>query len=94
MDRDYIIHIVNLDVFGGLRDIDMIPITYQFLLEKGKDPEIVSKFIDMLKSSTFNRVLLIHCFNTALEYFEHKFGVCRLYECTKDGERIKVIKVF
>ena len=76
MDRDDIVRICRDVEFDtpSLEDVTKLLMTY--CIEKGKDPQISKKFVDLIIiTSFFSR----HCVKEALKYYQSKYGVVRLY---------------
>lgn len=76
MDRDEIVRISRLASNGGLSDNDVALVILQYCLEHNKPLEKIQIFISFLLRTPF----ISSYFNTALEYFKKKFGICELLE--------------
>lgn len=75
MDRDDIVRICRDVEFGtpSLEDVTKLLMTY--CIEKGKDPQISMKFVDLIINTSFSG----HCVKEALNHYQSKYGVVRLY---------------
>ena len=85
MDRNEILSLTRKINSGYLETEDMLRVTVDYCIEKGKDMLISQQFVTtLLKSGK-----IMGPFSTALEYFQKKFSICTLTD-TKG----KVITIF
>lgn len=96
MDRNETVRISRLANFGGLTESDANIILMSYCLEHDKPYYETSMFV-MKALSDVN--LLRHCFNIALEYYERKFTICKLWSSPSSnplniqGQR-KLLQIF
>lgn len=76
MDRDETVRISRLANFGGLTESDASILLMSYCLEHEKPYYETNMFVIKVLS---DENLLRHCFNTALEYYERKFTVFKLW---------------
>lgn len=88
MDRDEVIRISRLVSFGGLTDSDISNILINYCLEHSKPQHETTLFVTFLLT---NRILLLAYFDYALEYYEKKFAICKLW--SNQGQR-KLLQIF
>lgn len=62
----------------------ILPIISSYCEEKGKSGDSISKLLTALQA---NMALLEQCFITALEYFERKFTICKLYKVIEPNQK-------
>ena len=85
MDRNEILSLTRKINSGYLETEDMLRVTVDYCIEKGKDMLISQQFVTTLLRSG----KIMGPFSTALEYFQKKFSICTLTD-TKG----KVITIF
>ena len=74
MDRNEILSLTRKINSGYLETEDMLRVTVDYCIEKGKDMLISQQFVTtLLKSGK-----IMGPFSTALEYFQKKFSICTL----------------
>lgn len=76
MDRNETIRIAKLVAFGGLTESDASILLIQFCKENGKTS---IEAVDFVTSILRNKELLLYCINVALDFYERKFTVCKLW---------------
>ena len=82
MDRDEIVRISRLAAFGGLTDVDVTLVLMNYCLEHGKDAYKTQLFITYLLRTP----LSLDYFKEALEFWEKKFTINKLYSKPQIGE--------
>lgn len=96
MDRDETVRISRLANFGGLTESDVNIVLMNYCLEHGKPYYETSLLIIKVLSDSS---LLRHYFGTALEYYERKFTICKLWSSpdsnplNPQGQR-KLLQIF
>lgn len=74
MDRNEILSLTRNTNSGYLDIEDMLRVTVDYCIEKGKDVSMSQQFVTtLLKSGK-----IMGPFSTALEYFQKKFSICTL----------------
>ena len=74
MDRNEILSLTRKINSGYLETEDMLRVTVDYCIEKGKDMLISQQFVTtLLKSGK-----IMGPFSTALEYLQKKFSICTL----------------
>ena len=74
MDRNEILSLTRKINSGYLETEDMLRVTVDYCIEKGKDMLISQQLVTtLLKSGK-----IMGPFSTALEYFQKKFSICTL----------------
>lgn len=74
MDRNEILSLTRKINSGYLETEDMLRVTVDYCIEKGKDMLISQQFVTTLLRSG----KIMGPFSTALEYFQKKFSICTL----------------
>lgn len=74
MDRNEILSLTRKINSGYLEAEDMLRVTVDYCIEKGKDMLISQQFVTTLLRSG----KIMGPFSTALEYFQKKFSICTL----------------
>lgn len=82
MVREEIVRISRLAAFGGLTDVDVTLILMNYCLEHGKDAYKTQLFITYLLRTP----LVMNYFKEALEFWEKKFTINKLYSKPQIGE--------
>lgn len=82
MVRDEVVRISRLAAFGGLTDVDVTLVLMNYCLEHGKDAYKTQLFITYLLRTPF----IIGYFKVALEFWEKKFTINKLYSKPQIGE--------
>ena len=76
MDRNETVRISRLAAFGGLTETDVSMVLMQYCIEQGKPYYETTLFVTKLLSSA----QLAACFITALDYYERKFTIYKLWD--------------
>lgn len=82
MVRDEVVRISRLAAFGGLTDVDVTLVLMNYCLEHGKDAYKTQLFITYLLRTPF----VMSYFKIALEFWEKKFTINKLYSKPQIGE--------
>lgn len=82
MVREEVVRISRLAAFGGLTDVDVTLILMNYCLEHGKDAFKTQLFITYLLRTP----LAMNYFKEALEFWEKKFTINKLYSKPQIGE--------
>lgn len=82
MVREEVVRISRLAAFGGLTDVDVILVLMNYCLEHGKDVSKTQLFITYLLRTPF----VMSYFKIALEFWEKKFTINKLYSKPQIGE--------
>ena len=82
MVRDEVVRISRLAAFGGLTDVDVTLVLMNYCLEHGKDAYKTQLFITYLLRTPF----VMNYFKIALEFWEKKFTINKLYSKPQIGE--------
>lgn len=96
MDRNAIIRVLKLATFGGLTETDVNLVLMNYCLEHGKPYYETALFVTIALS---NAEFLRYCFNMALNYYERKFTIHKVWSkpsvnlLTKQEER-KLLQIF
>lgn len=77
MDRAEIIRISKLASFGGLNESDISVLLMSYCLEHNKSEYETALFVTTVLS---NLDIFGYCINIALDYYERKFNVCKLWD--------------
>lgn len=96
MDRNETVRISRLANFGGLTESDASILLMSYCLEHEKPYYETTMFVMKVLSDAD---LLRHCFNIALEYYERKFTIFKLWSSpdsnplNSQGQR-KLLQIF
>ena len=82
MVREEVVRISKLAAFGGLTDVDVTLVLMNYCLEHGKDAYKTQLFITYLLRTP----LSLDYFKEALEFWEKKFTINKLYSKPQIGE--------
>lgn len=82
MVREEVVRISRLAAFGGLTDVDVTLVLMNYCLEHGKDAYRTQLFITYLLKTP----LVMNYFKEALEFWEKKFTINKLYSKPQIGE--------
>lgn len=82
MVREEVVRISRLAAFGGLTDVDVTLVLMNYCLEHGKDAYKTQLFITYLLRTPF----VMSYFKIALEFWEKKFTINKLYSKPQIGE--------
>ena len=82
MVREEVVRISRLAVFGGLTNVDVTLVLMNYCLEHGKDAYKTQLFITYLLRTPF----VMSYFKIALEFWEKKFTINKLYSKPQIGE--------
>lgn len=82
MVREEVVRISRLAAFGGLTDVDVTLVLMNYCLEHGKDAFKTQLFITYLLRTPF----VMSYFKIALEFWEKKFTINKLYSKPQIGE--------
>lgn len=82
MVREEVVRISRLAAFGGLTDVDVTLVLMNYCLEHGKDAFKTQLFITYLLKTP----LVMNYFKEALEFWEKKFTINKLYSKPQIGE--------
>lgn len=82
MVREEVVRISRLAAFGGLTDVDVTLVLMNYCLEHGKDAYKTQLFITYLLKTP----LVMNYFKEALEFWEKKFTINKLYSKPQIGE--------
>ena len=82
MVREEVVRISRLAAFGGLTDVDVTLVLMNYCLEHGKDAYKTQLFITYLLRTP----LSMNYFKEALEFWEKKFTINKLYSKPQIGE--------
>lgn len=82
MVREEVVRISRLAAFGGLTDVDVTLVLMNYCLEHGKDAYKTQLFITYLLRTP----LVMNYFKEALEFWEKKFTINKLYSKPQIGE--------
>ena len=97
MDRNETVELSRLAAFGGLNKKDIDKVITEYCIEHGKSQYEITMFINILSNNTWANLLLSHCFNIALKFYEGKFTVCKLWSApdplSNTGQR-KLLQIF
>lgn len=95
MDRNDTIELSNLAALGKIPLNKVLKIITDYCLEKNKSDRDISVFIEYLSA---NPSMLGSCLNQALEYFERKFVVCKLWSASNplnnQGQERTLLQIF
>lgn len=86
MDRDNFIKKLTLFYNNNLQMAEGIGLLMNYCTEKGKDTDLSYKFISTIAITSY----FIHCLKIAVEYYERKFEIVKVYNQNKD----KVLLIF
>lgn len=81
MVREEVVRISRLAAFGGLTDVDVTSVLMSYCLEHGKDASKTQVFITYILRTPF----IMNYFWEALEFWEKKFTINRLYSKPQIG---------
>ncbi len=94
MDRNETVRISRLAAFGGLTETDVNMVLMQYCIEQGKPYYETTLFVTKLLSSA----QLAACFITALDYYERKFTIYKLWDkpdiLQKSGGLGQLLQIF
>lgn len=94
MDRNETVELSRLAAFGEVPVHKALKAITDYCLEKGKSDIDTSVFREYLERDV---VMLGSCLNQALEYFEGKFMICKLWSApnplSNTGQR-KLLQIF
>lgn len=82
MVREEVVRISRLAAFGGLTDVDVTLVLMNYCLEHGKDAFKTQLFITYLLETPF----AMNYFKEALEFWEKKFTISKVYSKPQIGE--------
>ena len=96
MDRNETVRISRLAAFGGLTSTDISVLLVQYCVaEHNKSYEDTIRFVTALLGRPIE---LRFCVETALEYYERKFTVCKLWSAPNPlnnmGQKRKLLQIF
>lgn len=95
MDRDEIVRISKLTAFGGLTESDANIMLMQYCIEQGKSYCEAAPFVAHILR---NRQLMLYYFNFALNFYERKFTICKLWSASNPLNNIeqerKLLQIF
>ena len=96
MDRDEIVRISRLAAFGGLTSSDVSILLVQYcVVEHNKPYENVIEFVTALLGRPIELRFYVEA---ALEYYEKKFAVCKLWSASNPlnnmGQKRKLLQIF
>ena len=77
MDRAETIRISKLTAFGGLTESDISVLLMSYCLEHNKPEYETALFVTTVLS---NLDIFGYCINIALDYYERKFNICKLWD--------------
>ena len=90
MDKQQFLEYDNeLRTTGTLDNLKLYTIVESYCIEKKVSPQIVDTYLPILMATVARGI----CLSTALEYYEEKFGICKLIAQDSNGE-LKVIKIY
>lgn len=94
MDRNETVELSRLAVFGEVPIHKALKAITDYCLEKGKSDIDISVLREYLERDV---TMLSSCLNQALEYFEGKFMICKLWSApnplSNTGQR-KLLQIF
>lgn len=94
MDRNETVELSRLAAFGKVPIHKALKVITDYCLEKGKSNIDISVFRGYLARDV---TMLASCLNQALEYFEGKFVICKLWSApnplSNTGQR-KLLQIF
>lgn len=95
MDKNETVRIARLAAFGGLTESDASTVLMQYCIEHEKPYYETAMFVmNMLKS----KQLLAHCLSIALNFYERKFTICKLWSAPNPlnimGQERKLLQIF
>ena len=80
MDRETIIRILKDNSFGTLNMDDVIKVVTSFIIDSGRTEKQAHDFVHSVLSHPMELGdMIIQCYNTALQHYERKFTICKLY---------------
>lgn len=95
MDREETLRLSRLAAFGKLSWADILRVITEYCLEKGKKDSDIAILREYLAKDIF---ALHSCMTQALEYFEKKFTICKIWSApnplNNQGQERKVILIF
>lgn len=75
MDREKLIPLLNRFYNGQITTNDIYNILYDYFIEQGKDDYNTKQFLNIVINSAVNKIPIL---SIAVEYYEHKFSVCKV----------------
>lgn len=75
MDREKLISLLNRYYNGQITTNDIYNILYDYCIEQGKDDYNTKQFLNIIINSAVNKIPILYI---AVEYYEHKFSVCKV----------------
>lgn len=96
MDRNETVRISRLAAFGGLTSIDVSVLLIQYcVVEHNKPYEDTTRFVTALLGRPIELKFYV---KAALEYYERKFTVCKLWSDSNPlnnvGQERKLLQIF
>lgn len=94
MDREKLIPLLNRYYNGQITTNDIYNILYDYCIEQGKDEYNTKQFLNIIINSAVNEIPIL---SIAVEYYEHKFSVCKvikernLYEANISNNKILLV---
>ena len=90
MDKKQFIEYDNkLMTTGTLDKSQLYTVVESYCIDKGISVKVIDTYLPILMATIYKGV----CISSAFNYYEKKFGICKLISKDSNGE-VKVIKVY